>query len=72
MGFNPHCFKEFLQLDQRNSKLCLVSMYGFGQENDSKTLLFHRFIDFVFEGEMHKNFYSCSKQHRKGLGFRHS
>lgn len=47
VGFNPCCFKEFLQLDQRNSKLCLVSMYGFGQENGAETLLFHRFIDCV-------------------------
>lgn len=54
VGFNPCCFKEFLQLGQRNSKLCLVFMYGFGQKNDAATVLFHRFIDCVLEGEMHK------------------
>lgn len=30
-------------------------MYGFGQENDAETLLLHRFVNCVFEGEMHKN-----------------
>lgn len=45
VGFNPYYFKEFLWLDQRSSKLCLASMYGFGQENDTETFLFCRFTD---------------------------
>lgn len=55
VGFDPRRFREFLRLDQGNSKLGLASVYGFGQENDAETLLLHRFINCVFEGEMHKN-----------------
>lgn len=45
VGFNPYYFKEFLWLDQRSSKLCLASMYGFGQGNDTETFLFCTFAD---------------------------